>query len=224
MPWYAKPSGGYTISSTEGTANIQMINGYFNDKNYNLAAQAGIIGNMYHESALNPWRWENNTVNYSRGYGLFQFTPAREYIDNCKDVYGYSPNLSTSGKTKGAQPYDGWAQLTVMDEDKLYKWNSACWRSYWDIAEYSDLWELRDVILEYYGTNSITQEQYKTIEIVGWATFVFLACYEGPLVPNLDVRLQTAREVYYMLSGELPPQPPKLKKDGFKVWLALRHR
>ena len=79
--FYAKPSGGYSISSTQGTNNILRIYDYLTSRGYSDAAIIGILGNVVGESALNPWLWENNTVAYGYGYGLFQFTPASEYIN-----------------------------------------------------------------------------------------------------------------------------------------------
>ena len=226
MTWYAKPSGAYGYASAEGQANISEINGFLNGENYLLTAQAGIMGNMVAESGLNPWRWQSESVNYSGGYGLFQFTPASGYLDGCRDVYGYAPNLSTSTRTHGAFPYDGWAQLIVFNDDLLGKWTPSCWRSYWSREEYEDLWEMREYILNTYGTGlSLSLEQYKTIDYVNLAAFAFLACYEGPLIPNLLPRETMANRIYTMITGERPPTPPKLKKDGFKVWqMALRHR
>ena len=61
MPFYAKPSGGYSISSTEGTSNIIAIYEYLSAAGYSDDSIVGLLGNVYGESALNPWLWENNT-------------------------------------------------------------------------------------------------------------------------------------------------------------------
>ena len=54
MAWHAKPSGGYGYNSTEGRANIEQINGILNELGFTLESQAGILGNIVAESALNP--------------------------------------------------------------------------------------------------------------------------------------------------------------------------
>ena len=73
MSWHGKPSGGYSMSSTEGTENIYEMHYMFDAAGYTLESQAGIIGNVVNESALNVWRWQGDTVNmYYGGYGLFQ--------------------------------------------------------------------------------------------------------------------------------------------------------
>ena len=104
--FFAKPSGGYAINSVEGTQNIKMIYEYLHARGFVDNAIVGILGNVYGESALNPWLWENNTVSYSNGYGLFQFTPASEYI-NASWIPDHAPNESTSTTTAGADPDAG---------------------------------------------------------------------------------------------------------------------
>ena len=81
MSWIAKPSGGYLMTSEEGTGNIYEMHYWMDDAAYTLEAQAGVVANCYNESALNPWRWQGDSVSYSGGYGLFQFTPASGYIN-----------------------------------------------------------------------------------------------------------------------------------------------
>lgn len=213
--WHAKPSGGYYYGSGDGLENVKCINGFFNSQGYTLESQAGIIGNMYHESALNPWRWQSDTVNYGAGYGLFQFTPASDYFNYCTDVMGFAPNRSVTEVTSGAAPWDGYAQLIVMHEDRLNKWVPYCWRDYWSISDYPNLWEMRNRIIAEYGSNGgLTLAQFQNIANVDWATFAFLACYEGPGAPNFTVRRDDARTIYTILSGEEPPVPPGPEPPG----------
>lgn len=41
-----------------------------------------LLGNMQRESGLNPGRWEDDIVNnYSKGFGLVQWTPATKYLN-----------------------------------------------------------------------------------------------------------------------------------------------
>lgn len=209
MGWYAKPSGGYGYNSAEGRANIEQINGILNSYGFTLEAQAGILGNIVAESALNPWRWQGDTVNLSGGYGLVQFTPARDYIDNMQNVDGYGPNLSTSYQTEDARPEDGYAQMLCIANDYLGKWVNYCWRDYWATASYPTLWAQRNRIVQQYGTGSaLTFSQFKNITNVGDATFAFMACFEGPAVPNYNTRYDSAVAIYEYLSGGVTPDPP----------------
>lgn len=203
MPFYAKPSGGYTISSNEGTNNIFQVYDYLAPLGYTKECIAGMLGNIYAESGLNPWRWQRDEVDltaYDKGYGLMQFTPAYEYINRCTGITGYGPNLSTSQITSGASVDDGLAQLYVFDHDVLRKWSSACWRSYWSSTDYPELYTLSQNILLEYGTNSrLSMDQFKTIDIITYSTFAFLACYEGPTVPNFNTRYSYAQQIYDIL-------------------------
>ena len=222
MAWSAKPSGGYTISSTEGTGNILEANGFLNSKGYQLEAQAGLLANVFWESALNPWRWQSDTYNTSNGYGLFQFTPASGYLNlSNQGIQGFAPNLSTSIQTQGASPSDGWAQLIVVDDDILGKWVPSCWRSYWS-PTYDNFLNLRQQVLDDYGNgSSITLAQFRNIgdgtgnfQDLAEATFAFLACFEGPAIPNVTERTQTAQDIWAILSGDTPPEPPTPPTPG----------
>lgn len=195
MPFYAKPSGGYSISSTEGTSNIVAIHEYLSAIGYSDDAIVGLLGNVYGESALNPWLWENNTVSYSNGYGLFQFTPASEYI-NASWIPNHAPNESTSEAQPGASPDDALGQLYAFANDSFGKWVSYCWRSYWNPETYPDLYDLRAYVLNTYGNGSrLTMDQFKNIEEYDAACFAFLACYEGPAIPNYWQRLGYATSI-----------------------------
>ena len=220
MSWYAKPSGGYAIGSTEGTANILEIAALYQVRSYRDEAIAGICGNVAAESALNPWRWQSDVVNLSNGYGLFQFTPASGYMG--VSVAGKAPNMSTSIQTAGALPSDGAAQVTVQADDLLSKWVSTCWRSYWSPSSYPSLYSLRTHILNTYGNGStLTLAQFSQITDVQSATFAFLACFEGPAVPNLNARVSYANQALAIIQGA-PPTPPT--PPNFPLWLLFKIR
>ena len=205
MSWQAQPSGPYAIGSSPWIDNLTMIRslcGGWSDE-----AIAGMVGNMQHESGLNPWRWEGDHVDplYQNGYGLPQFTPASGYLN----IPGNMANLSTSSVTSGASPDDGTIQMQVINNDSLGKWKSDCWRVYWSPISYSTLYTYRNEILQQWGSgSSISMAQFKACTDVDAATFIWLACYEGPGVPNYATRQATARNVYenYM-GGVVPPSP-----------------
>lgn len=193
--FYAKPSGGYAINSTEGITNIKRIYDYLHSRGYADSCIIGILGNVYGESSLNPWLWENNTVAYGYGYGLFQFTPASEYI-NASGIPDHAPNLSVSQQTAGADPDDALGQLYCLVNDTFGKWMPYCWRSYWSASDYPTLYDIRTSILNTWGNGStLTMSQFKAITTVSDAVFAFLACYEGPAVPNYSTRLYYANQI-----------------------------
>ena len=205
MSWHAKPAGPYGLGSSDWIDNLNMIISLCGG--WSTESIAGMVGNMQHESGLNPWRWQDDTVaaDRSNGYGLAQFTPAYDYLA----IPGNMANLSTSGTTAGASPDDGTVQMQVINNDSLGKWVSSCWRSYWSTISYSGLYTYRNQILAQWGNgSSISFAQFKTCTDVDACAFIWLACYEGPGVPNYTVRDQTARTVYenYM-GGVVPPAP-----------------
>ena len=67
MGWVAKPSGGYTLGSQDSLDIISEVHKMLDNAGYTVQSQAGILGNAYHESGLNPWRWQGDTVNQLYG-------------------------------------------------------------------------------------------------------------------------------------------------------------
>lgn len=218
MTWHAKPSGPYGINSAEGLDNIYAMAACFPAAT--LESQAAIIGNSVHEGGLNPWRWQGDTYGRSRGYGLFQYTPASGYID----LSFATPNLSTTQVTAGATPEDGETQCEVMATNYLGKWVSTCWRSYWSTTTYAELYAYRQEVLNTWGDgSSISLAQFFQCSDVDAATFIFLACFEGPAVPNYGVRKNTAWDIYAILGGSptppTPPVPPDPPSGSLPAWL-----
>lgn len=78
MAWIG---GNRYLSHSEMENNATIVWNYLGSKSWTLNAVSAILGNMQSESTINPNIWESLTVNYSRGYGLVQWTPATKYIN-----------------------------------------------------------------------------------------------------------------------------------------------
>ena len=204
--WHAKPSGGYSLSSSEGKDNMDMIYAEFSAQGYTIEAVSAIIGNMNNESAMNVWRWQGDSVVYSAGYGLIQFTPASDYI-NLSGIPNHAPNLSTSSQTSGASPDDGSAQCYVIYNDTLSKWQTNIWRNYWAVSDYPTEYAYMQELRNTYG-RYISQDTFKTVTDLKAATFLFNGGYVGELVLNFNPRYADAQTAYAYLSGHEPPTPP----------------
>ena len=205
MTWHAKPSGGYSFSSTENYDNSMEIYGILSAQGFDVAAVSGLCGNAQHESGLNPWRWQNDTVNTALGYGLLQWTPSTGYTS----LPGATPNFSTSVQTTGATPEDGARQMQAFYENNPAKWMSSCWRSYWSKTTYSAYYDRTRYILNTWGNGAkITLAQFATINDPSYAADCFLACFEGPGVPDYLTREATAGDFYQRFTGVTPPTPP----------------
>jgi hypothetical protein len=74
------------LTQSQMEKNAQYIYSYLLVKGWTVEAIAGLLGNMQHESSINPGRWQSNNVgNTSSGYSLVQWTPATKYINWCTD-------------------------------------------------------------------------------------------------------------------------------------------
>lgn len=232
MSWHGKPSGGYSMSSTEGTENIYEMHYMFDAAGYTLESQAGIIGNVVNESALNVWRWQGDTVNmYYGGYGLFQYTASTSaatdrYIDVCANLPYYAPNLSTSSVTQGALVTDAICQMNVFTSDYLNKWHATIWRSYWPANQ--TLRNMVNNILNTWGNGTtLSQYQFSQITSVSDAAVAFLGAFEGPQYPNYQPRIDSANAVYQILQGAPPgpgpgPGPSPTTRRKMSVWMMLK--
>lgn len=212
MAWQAKPTGGYAIGSTAWINNQQEICAMLlkPDSPWTPEAVTGMMGNMQGEGGMNPWRWQNDSYDptLQMGYGLYGYTPASKYIGNSVAVKlpGYGPNLSTTGITAGASATDGAAQVAFMNNGNV-GWVGTAWRTYWDKDTYANLYAMSQRYLQQYGDGTrITFEQFKEIDDVAAATWFFLACFEGPAVPNYSARLSYAERIapYVGTSDKIP--------------------
>lgn len=78
MAWIG---GNRYLSQSEMKNNATIVWNYLGSKGWTINAVSALLGNMQSESTINPNIWESLTVDYSRGYGLVQWTPATKYID-----------------------------------------------------------------------------------------------------------------------------------------------
>lgn len=85
MPQYY--TGNYRLTSEEMHVNALYIAGLLRNEGWTYEAIAGLFGNAQSESRINPGAWQDYTetnVNADdKGYGLVQWTPARDYIAWC---------------------------------------------------------------------------------------------------------------------------------------------
>lgn len=85
MAWI---SGNFYLSATQMANNAKEVwNNLGGAFNWTVNAVAGVLGNMQSESSINPGIWEGLQVNYNKGFGLVQWTPATKYIDWAGSAY-----------------------------------------------------------------------------------------------------------------------------------------
>lgn len=102
-PTYYKDKSTVTASNAFISGNAMEANAIYVaaallEYGWTLQAIAGLLGNMQHESTINPGIWENlDEGNLSRGFGLVQWTPASKYI-NWASENGYSDITDIDGQ------------------------------------------------------------------------------------------------------------------------------
>lgn len=198
MSWHAKATGAYSYTSTEGLENAQMIYNILNARGWSLNAICAVIGNIYGESGLNPWRWNSDNVQakgstQSIAYGLVQFYPYTKYADNtnAQAITGFGVNYSDQvGSTS-----DGNAQIIFVDEYGDYISSSSYSLSYSDFKTSSE------------SIDYLVNAWYYNYERAGGS-------------PN-ETRF-TVANYFYNLWSETPPEPspepepePTEKKKSF---------
>ena len=85
-----------SLSIEQMRVNAKYIYAYLKDKGWTLNAVAGILGNMQHESTINPGRWEGDDPGDGPGYGLVQWTPYTKYTE-WAELNGHSDPSTMDG-------------------------------------------------------------------------------------------------------------------------------
>lgn len=75
------------LNESQRKVNATYIYKFFKDKGWTVNAIASMLGNLQHESSLNPGRWQSDIIGSGGGggYGLVQWTPYTNYtnwVDN----------------------------------------------------------------------------------------------------------------------------------------------
>lgn len=68
------------LTQAEMEINAKYIWNYLGSRGWSVNAVAGMLGNMQHESNINPGLWEGGT---GPGFGLVQWTPSTDLTDWC---------------------------------------------------------------------------------------------------------------------------------------------
>lgn len=77
MAWI---EGNFPLNQSQMDNNARELYSYMSGLGFTVNAIAGMLGNMWRESTVNPGVWQNYKVNYNLGFGLVQWTPAKNFI------------------------------------------------------------------------------------------------------------------------------------------------
>lgn len=75
--------------------NAEYIYNFLSSTGWSDNAIFALLGNADCESKLNPDCWQNNRGNENLGYGLVQWTPAKNYFDWCDKMNFKCDEIST---------------------------------------------------------------------------------------------------------------------------------
>lgn len=184
MPeWIVSEGGSSSNLLTEEQASNNVLMCYYKltREGYSPVAIAGITGNMWSESHVNPGQWEiGQFENYNRGYGLGQWTPAQKLVD-----WANSKGVAWRG--------NGDNQLQFLIETPG-QWNS----SYDPGAPAVN----PPVTFEEYKTANMTVEQASDYWLYYWEQPSYSQSAE-----TRETRRQHARKYYELITGDIPPDP-----------------
>lgn len=195
MGWNAKATGAYLRTSSQAIENAREIYSILSGLGWTLNAVCGLLGNVGYESGYNPWRWQGDSIGTSSsglGYGLVQWTPAGNYInDNVAKTYsGYNPNYS--GHTGNAS--DGRAQVLFINLNQVDDGEGGKGAQYYVNPDYS---------------YNVTWPQYKVSALgAGYLAKAWLHNFERPEDQSTSVENERAEEAEYwynLLSGGTTP-------------------
>lgn len=222
--WYAKATGAYLTTDAEAIANALNIASLLQSVGFVKSAIAAILGNSQWESGLNPWRWQGDYVPTSNtfsgwsdaeallhGYGLFQYTPAKKYI-NQQSSQDYSPEYAPHLADIQGNATDGHAQTLFLIDYIPSDWLHLLYQYYYqEFIQYGV-----DITPWYYTSfNNFKQgldnngNQLSLDALTG----VFELSYERPngadAAYSYQTRVNYANYWYNIIPTPTPPTPSK---------------
>lgn len=103
--------GNRYLTQAESDSNALEVAAILTRLQWTPNAIAGVLGNMYRESGINPGIWQNlDYGNMNGGFGLVQWTPATNYI-----------NWATE---KGYSTYDEYASIPIQVDRIQYEFEN----------------------------------------------------------------------------------------------------
>lgn len=195
-----------SLNTEQREVNAYYIYLYLSAKGWTLHAISGILGNIEHESAINPGRWQSDNVGkLSSGYSLTQWTPASKYINWCTS--------------------QGFTDPSEMD--------NALARIIWELENNEQYYKTPGYPLSFRQFSQSTESPYYLACAFAWnyeRSNVVLNGTEAQKEALRQRRGGSAEKWYTFLSGEDPPDrppapdEPRKKRKGYNFVLFGKRR
>ena len=205
------------LTTAEKEVNAFYIRDYLLDKGWTIEAVCGMLGNMEHESALNPGRWQGNNVgNTSGGYSLTQWTPATKYINWCTDEGRNDPSEMDNALSRIIWELENNAQYAATSgyPETFAEFSVSTKTPYYLACAFAWNYERSAVVL--WGASSKAEADTLT---------------EAEKEANREALRQrrggSANKWYEFLTGSAPPTPPTptpTKKKKMPLWMLLHYQ
>ena len=164
--------------NTYDTANAQYIWAYFSSQGYSDAAVAGIMGNLYGESGLNPAAIQGGGAGPAAGIAQWE---------NYNTKSGRWKNMANHAASKGVDWTDLQAQLEWINAEM---WDSRT--TFWGNESY----------MSKAGASPTTLDAFRNSTNVEQATREFEGAFERAGTPHMDGRIAAAKAYYELYSGK----------------------
>ena len=164
-----------TTQLTGGTVEEQVWN-YFRSAGFSEESTAGIMGNFYQESGMNP------TIDGGAAAGICMF----EKATGCFSEYQAYAN------SKGKEWTDLQSQLEYLMTQLPSAFNTYTGNGTYTYNNGTVTW----------WPEAMTLDEYKTLTDVEKATEIFCRVYERPSVPMMERRKNAAQDYYNLYHGK----------------------
>lgn len=199
MAWITRINDAASQMLTEAEAenNVKECWRYLGGLGWTENAVAGATGNMWYESHVNPGQWELGQLNnFSRGFGLGQWTPASKLV--------------TWAESRGLDYTSGDTQLQMLAEESG-QWHPSSRPS---APSYNP-----PITWEEFQKSTLDVETLAFYYLVYWEDPPESEITPGS--PSYNSRIEHAKKYYELIKGT-PPAPAPSPKTKNKFWWYLK--
>lgn len=191
--WIVRENDSAALMLTEQEAenNCLCVADYLIPIGWSINAVSSVCGNMWIESHINPGQWElGQAENFSRGYGLGQWTPAQKLV-----TWANENNLPWRG--------NGQSQLKFLNETPG-QWN----KSYDPGAPSIE----PPLTFEEFKLSALPVQTLSDYWLYYWEQPSYSQSAESK-----DSRREHSEKYYTLISGHTP-EPPKPEHNGISIY------